>query len=163
MIKAVYFIIYISSAFENLKKMYPPAGHIYGDLWNTPQELFDDLSKLFGPFDFDPCPENPTFDGLEVEWKDNNFVNPPYSNIKLFLEKAIIEQQKNKNSTFLLPLRTTPEYFRNLILKHASGIYFLNRRVKFISQKEKKTYTTAPFDSIVVHFCGYKNDKINYP
>lgn len=45
--------------------------------WKTPKELYNELDKEFH-FDFDPSPPYPTFDGLSVEWKDSNYLNPPY-------------------------------------------------------------------------------------
>ena len=45
--------------------------------WRTPSELYEKLDAEFH-FDFDPCPPDPQFDGLEIEWGDRNFVNPPY-------------------------------------------------------------------------------------
>ena len=33
----------------------------------TPKAVYQVLDAEFG-FTFDPCPPNPTFDGLEVEW-----------------------------------------------------------------------------------------------
>jgi hypothetical protein len=44
--------------------------------WQTPKWLQQQLDSEFR-FDFDPCPHNPTFDGLAVEWGAVNFVNPP--------------------------------------------------------------------------------------
>jgi len=45
--------------------------------WKTPKDLYDKLDAEFN-FDCDPCPVNPTFDGLNIEWGKCNFVNPPY-------------------------------------------------------------------------------------
>lgn len=65
--------------------------------WNTPKRLYKELNKEFN-FDFDPCPNNPNFNGLEIEWGSSNFVNPPYST-KLqnaFVKKAVEEGKKEK-------------------------------------------------------------------
>ncbi len=35
--------------------------------WETPDALYKELDDEFH-FDFDPCPHNPTFDGLSIEW-----------------------------------------------------------------------------------------------
>lgn len=42
------------------------------DDWATPSELYNQLDKEFN-FDFDPCPINPTFDGLSIEWGGGEF------------------------------------------------------------------------------------------
>ncbi len=39
--------------------------------WQTPKAVYDELDKEFH-FDFDPCPHNPTFDGLAIEWGKSN-------------------------------------------------------------------------------------------
>lgn len=46
------------------------------DQWATPKEFYKTLNEEFG-FDFDPCPINPTFDGLSVAWGKRNYMNPP--------------------------------------------------------------------------------------
>ena len=54
------------------------------DNWATPKIMYQEyVNKGF----FDPCPLNSNFDALKIEWKDKNFVNPPYSKIKHFIEK----------------------------------------------------------------------------
>ena len=65
------------------------------DNWQTPKWLYDELNDEFN-FDFDPCPLNSTFNGLEVKWGKRNFINPPYSNVKGFLIKAH-EELENGN------------------------------------------------------------------
>ena len=57
------------------------------DMWETPQELFDELDKEFH-FDLDVCatPENakckryytPKQDGLSQPWDGTCWCNPPY-------------------------------------------------------------------------------------
>ena len=56
----------------------------------TPYDFYLDLDHEFN-FDFDPCPENPKFNGLIVDWKKSNYVNPPYNNQKAWVEKAYNE------------------------------------------------------------------------
>ena len=65
------------------------------DIWETPKEIYNFyMSRVF----FDPCPINPTFDGLNIEWKDRNFVNPPYSQLLAWVHKAIEERAKGKGT-----------------------------------------------------------------
>lgn len=47
------------------------------DNYRTPSWILD---MFFGWYD--PCPlaTMPTTDGLKVDWEDNTYVNPPYSN-----------------------------------------------------------------------------------
>jgi hypothetical protein len=45
--------------------------------WRTPKALFRALDAEFH-FDYDLCPIKPKVDGLKSEWRNINFVNPPY-------------------------------------------------------------------------------------
>ena len=61
--------------------------------WKTPKKLFEELDKEFD-FNFDPCPEYASFDGLAIDWKERNFVNPPYGNqLKLWIKKREIPEK----------------------------------------------------------------------
>lgn len=120
------------------------------DNWKTPKVFYDKLNEEFN-FDFDPCPPNPQFDGLEIDWKLNNFVNPPYGNIiAKWLEKAVKEQEKGNTSVFLIPSRTDTKWWHNYVM-NADEIRFIKGRLKF----DGAVYN-APFPSCVVVFRGKK-------
>lgn len=106
----------------------------HSDNWQTPTDIYNKLNERFN-FDFDPCPlnHNMEWDGLEVDWGNSNFINPPY-NQKLkqkFVIKAIQESQKGKVCVMLLPVSTSTKLFHDLILPNASQVMFLKGRVKF--------------------------------
>jgi site-specific DNA-methyltransferase (adenine-specific) len=115
------------------------------DEWNTPKELLEKLYREFH-FDCDPCPENPSFDGLELEWGDRNFVNPPYSDWQAWVKKGYEEYLKGKLVVFLLPARTDTKAFHKYII-HATEIRFYEGRLKFGESKN-----SAPFPSMLVIF-----------
>ncbi len=133
------------------------------DNWETPKYLYDELNKEFN-FDFDPCPicfeeiteEN---DGLLKEWKERNFINPPYSR-KLkeqFVIKAIEESKKGKLCVCLLPVSTSTKLFHEHILPNKKEIRFLKGRVKFVGFNtfgEKVTNKCGMHDSMIVIFDG---------
>lgn len=49
------------------------------DPWETPQCVYDYLEeKYFTKKYFDPCPLHADFDGLEIGWQDENYINPPH-------------------------------------------------------------------------------------
>ncbi len=102
-------------------------------LWNTPPHLLQTLYEEF-EFDFDPCPANPTFNGLEVEWGMRNFINPPFHNTEQWVKKIVQEQQKGKLCVLLIPARTCTGYFHDYILPNATKIRFLRGRLRFESQ-----------------------------
>lgn len=66
--------------------------------WKTPPEMLEKLNDEFH-FDFDPCPypRPEGFDGLDCEWGQSNWVNPPFTGgVMDWCKKAIEENQKGK-------------------------------------------------------------------
>lgn len=122
----------------------------------TPKEFYDQLNEIYH-FDFDPCPLKCTeFDGLEIDWKESNFVNPPYSKIGLWLRKAIKELEKGKKSVFLIPVRSQSQYWRDLIFPFASYIDFITGGIRFEPYKN-----ISPMPMCLVVFDP--KDKTNRP
>lgn len=88
-------------------------------------QMFAHKEKVF----FDPCPANPTFDGLSIRWKALNFVNPPFDSISAWLEHAVAQQERC-DSVFLVPFRAETRYFGDSVVGHASCvIVWINRMV----------------------------------
>lgn len=76
--------------------------------WLTPEETYKQLNAEFN-FDFDPCPfpKPDNFDGLEVEWGNVSYVNPPFKKedgggIAKWITKGIEENKKGKTVVFLI-------------------------------------------------------------
>ena len=114
--------------------------------WTTPVELYTELDHEFH-FDFDPCPVNPTFDGLKIAWKKSNFVNPPYGReIGKWLAKGFAESQLGKTVVFLIPSRTDTKWWHDYVMK-ADMIRFIKGRLKFSNHKN-----SAPFPSAIAVF-----------
>ncbi|HUS98912.1 MAG TPA: DNA N-6-adenine-methyltransferase [Candidatus Thermoplasmatota archaeon] len=114
--------------------------------WQTPKELYKKLDKKYH-FDFDPCPHNPTFDGLNIIWGTSNFVNPPYGHeISNWLKKGYEESLNGKTVVFLIPSRTDTKWWHDYVMK-AKYIHFIKGRLKFDDGKNP-----APFPSCVVIF-----------
>lgn len=81
---------------------------------------------------FDPCPlKRPDWDGLEVPWKKSNFVNPPYSEVKKWLEKGLEERKKGNKSVFLIPARTSSKYWFDSVWRKADDLVFLEGGIVF--------------------------------
>jgi site-specific DNA-methyltransferase (adenine-specific) len=114
--------------------------------WQTPKAVYDMLDAEFH-FTFDPCPHNPTFDGLEISWKSSNFVNPPYGReIGKWLKKGYEESLYGKTVVFLIPSRTDTRWWHDYVMK-AKEIRFIKGRLKFGNSKN-----SAPFPSAIVIF-----------
>ena len=97
------------------------------DNWSTPSKLY--YHYMINKY-FDPCPLYSNFNGLEIEWKEKNFVNPPYSKIKEFVNKSIEEHKKGKEVILLIPARTDTKYFRKLV-DYGSTIIFITGHYRF--------------------------------
>lgn len=117
------------------------------DDWSTPVDFYNKLNTEFN-FDFDPCPLKSSEDGLQKDWIGNIFINPPYSNIKAFLEKGLEELKKGnaKILVYLVPARTDTRWFHDYVYNKAE-IRFVKGRLKFGESKN-----SAPFPSMVVIF-----------
>ena len=111
------------------------------DDYITPQTVYNTIEKVFdyNPVTlFDPCPLFPEEDGLKINWKDFNFVNPPYSLLKEFVQKAIDESWKKHITIMLLPSKTDQEWFSKLI--HLGyKIHWFTGRLKFDNEKHHAT------------------------
>lgn len=106
---------------------------IHKDDWQTPEYILEPLKEEFGEM-FDPCPLNHdmSWDGLEIEWKKTNFINPPYSRKlkEAFIKKAYNQSRLGKTCIMLLPVSTSTKIFHEYIYGKAE-IRFLKGRVKF--------------------------------
>lgn len=108
------------------------------DDWRTPKAIYDALDAEFH-FDFDPCPyPKPDWDGLEREWGQSNFVNPPYSETEKWCRKALVESQKGKTVVMLLRLDASTKWFRDIVLPNAEIRLFYDR-ISFVNSITNKS------------------------
>lgn len=118
--------------------------------WKTPKNLYRELWREF-KFDFDPCPPNPKFNGLNINWGERNFVNPPYGReIGKWIKKGYEEWQKGKLVVFLIPSRTDTLWWHSWIMG-ADEIRFIKGRLKF-----DDSGNPAPFPSCIAIFRANK-------
>ena len=137
------------------------------DEWTTPKYLYNELNKRF-KFTLDPCSTNENHlcdkyftkedDGLSKSWKGETvYVNPPYSNIKKWVEKCYMEHKTNGTSVvMLIPSRTDTIYFHNYIY-HKADIKFIKGRLHFSNSKN-----SAPFPSMIVIYKWEINNLLTY-
>lgn len=130
------------------------------DKWETPQEVFDYLDAVHGPFNLDVCAEpctakcesyisfeqNALVQGWETSGKA--YCNPPYSNPMPWVQKAIEEKDKGVTTCMLLPADVSTKWFR--LMAQNSLYYFWRGRISFL-YKGKKTHP-AKFGSVVALF-----------
>jgi phage N-6-adenine-methyltransferase len=128
--------------------------------WATPQNLFDELNHQYN-FDVDVCAHSRNYkcekyyteddNALEQEWKGTCWMNPPYDQSAIFIEKAYEESLKGSRVVALIPARTDTKYFHNYCMQ-AEEIMFIKGRLKFGDSKN-----SAPFPSMLVVFNNHHN------
>ena len=100
----------------------------------TPKVLLDAICHMVNENAlFDPCPVNPTFDGLDVHWQSANYCNPPFQHATTWARKAVKEHlERNAVTALLLPLRPETKYTHHDILPHTAAIVVWLQRVCFL-------------------------------
>lgn len=125
----------------------------------TPKYIVD----KFGPFDFDPATTerqalkhgiwafaDKEHDGLSMVWTCYNriWINPPFTQKKEFLEKAVHTWELSRNEIYiLLPISfLTTKSFHNMV--KGAKIYLPNGRIKFESPTGK--LRSPAFGSVII-------------
>jgi len=136
------------------------------DEWESPQWLYDKLDSVFH-FTLDPCATHENHkcekyytieeNGLLQDWEDEiAFINPPYSQTKLWAKKCSEAQYGGAQIVLLIPSRTDTIYLQNYIFPDSNIICFIKGRLKFGNQKN-----SAPFPSLLAVY-GVLSDKQLY-
>ena len=155
------------------------------DEWETPDDLYESLDEEFH-FTLDPCATDENHkcekyyteeqDGLNQDWSGEIvFVNPPYSQVYEWVEKAYNESRRvsrvlprkdcplcngagggkgwmcgctcrRTTVVMLLPSRTGTRWFHDYATK-ATEVRFIRGRLKFGGSGN-----SAPFDSLILIF-----------
>ncbi len=137
----------------------------------TPPEVFAELDRRFGPFTLDAAASTHntkcrTFyskdgdrTGLDKRWHPVTWCNPPYSDIRPWVEKAWSEWRRRdiRRIVMLLPAnRTEQAWWQDLIEPHRldGSLYveFLRGRMRFIAagDDEIKPNARPPFGVCLV-------------
>lgn len=106
------------------------SGTTIGQYWITPQKLYEELDAEFH-FDFDPCPYPYKRDGIEIEWGQSNYVNPPFRKKDAinghgptaFVRKAIEENKKGKTVVLAIPVQS----YVNMLVESGAELRSLGR------------------------------------
>lgn len=142
------------------------------DEYQTPQYLYDFLDEIFH-FTLDPCASmqierqkridtkvkyTADDNGLLKSWINySTFINPPYSQIKRWIDKSI-EEFDDRVETFvktgkkpspivlLVPARTDTKWFHKIANHPYTKIFLLKGRLQFDKSKTSK----APFPSCII-------------
>lgn len=137
--------------------------------WETPQELFDQLDRVFH-FDLDAAASEQNHkcanyfteetDGLTAKWGGGNvFCNPPYGSKETgeWTRKCYEEALNGASVVLLIPARTDRRSFHEYIWgKQGVDIEFIRGRLKF--EVAGVSTEAAPFPSMLVFFNCDKED-----
>jgi len=121
------------------------------DKWGTPPIFLKKLDEEFLFDDFDPCPldwKEGDPDGLEIEWAQTTFVNPPFSKMSAWIKKADKEWRKGKTIVMIMNLKTHTHAFHEYVLKNPVEIRFLQGKINFVHPEGKKS--TNPFGNMLL-------------
>jgi len=119
------------------------------DNWSTPKWLYDYYINDLGYYD--PCPlYDDSMNLKKLLLVDKKmFVNPPYSDIKTWVDWLILVHDHYKNDIkLLIPARTDTKYFHEL-LNYGVSIFAFKGRLKFGDSKNG-----APFPSLLITLKG---------
>lgn len=81
--------------------------------------------------------DTPEFDGLSIPWKKFNYVNPPYSDKRPWIQKAINETKNGNTTVMLLPHIPDAIWYHDLIIPN-SEILSLRGRLQLDNGKHPK-------------------------
>jgi phage N-6-adenine-methyltransferase len=133
------------------------------DLWQTPKEIFNFYKKMY-KLSFDVAANNKNHmtdcyydflsgeDALKEPWSMyGNWCNPPYSNIKPWVEKAIKEMREGNLTVMLIPSDTSASWFR-LAYDHCSECHLISGRISFVRADTQERQSGNNKGSVVFVF-----------
>ena len=131
------------------------------DSWRTPPELFYWLNWILNfQFEIDAAAiqENALCDlfftdGLETSWHKHGkriYINPPYSDLARWLQKAYLESQLGCTCVVLIPSHKGESWWDDWIIDKAERVILLKGRIRFIHPVSGQLEKQAPFGSSFV-------------
>lgn len=153
------------------------------DIRETPQDFFDILNEEFD-FDIDVCASKKNtkvpdcyitekVDSFSIDWAvwchyNSNYnmrpvypwlawMNPPYSNIMPWLEKAARERDNDVTTVTLLPASVSSKWFHKWIWNATSHVTRTNIEIRFPTKRLVfgPHFTGAKWPSMVVIFRAF--------
>ena len=138
------------------------------DEWYTPRELVKGLADHYagGQFTLDaaatavsakaPQYYDEQTDALRQDWHADAgggvvWLNPPFSNIKPFLAKAVEAARQATTVVCVLPARIDTGWWHDHVMDHASEVLAIRGRVKF-ERPDGVGAAGAPFPTAIVVF-----------
>lgn len=128
------------------------------DEWGTESEIYFyglNISKITPKLDVCATDDNAVLDnyftkkqnGLLQEWNQDFFMNPPYSEITLWMEKAYNEHKKhNVNGLILVYAKTDTKWWHKYV-EGIAEVHFIKGRLKFVTPEGELSKNSAPYPS----------------
>lgn len=114
----------------------------------TPWEILHIAQETMGAIMLDPCAArehnttahdnyyHPEQDGLELPWVNGTYVNPPFGDLKRWLEKSVHEYQRGvREQLLLVPVRARSRWWCDYMIDMPTAIAWL-KRIKFVGYKQ---------------------------
>lgn len=133
------------------------------DEWQTPPFITSWI-KFYTPFDVDLCATKDNAlaktyfskqeNCLDRDWHKFGkvgYCNPPYSNVRPFLEKAIQERDQGFRSIFLIPSPNGERHYHDCVFGQADKIVFITGRLSF-STPQNKPVNGNPRGSCLIYY-----------
>lgn len=145
------------------------------DLWQTPKWLFNKLNDEFD-FKLDVAASDQNHlclnyvtqqdDALTIQWSDRVsageaiWCNPPYSNTKEWVDKAIKESKGNKNTiVMLLPSDTSTKWFKEASETCSEIFLMVGGRISFVRYDTQEEIKGNPKGSILLIWRQFSKGK----
>jgi len=136
------------------------------DTYNTPDHVFKQLNDIFN-FDLDvacdssnvKCPDGFMFDkgqnGLTESWANRRiFCNPPFSTKSKWIEKAVMEVEKNRCPivVMVLPLNSmSASSFHYFVIRGGYFFEVLKGRISFLDNDTKQEAKNNNTGTVIVY------------
>jgi len=113
------------------------------DLWETPPDVLEEAMikyDIHPTLDVCAYPLNAKFpkfftpinDALTQEWRENFFMNPPYSQITQWMQKAYEQHKKHNVNALILVFAKTSVKWWHAFVEGKAETHFQQGRIKFL-------------------------------
>ena len=143
--------------------------------WETPRSFVKFVEEQFNiEFDIDVAADDQNKkapmcyreedDGLSLAWEQwehrTTYVwcNPPYNNVKEWVEKAIEQTRYDCETYMLIPAATDTILFHDCVVPNASKIFFIKGRMNFTSKYAVKNSSSNQASMLVIFSPIIKTD-----
>jgi len=129
------------------------------DEWETPPWLWERLNTVFR-FNLDVCAtkenrltEDWLYNALVQDWDQINYMNPPYSNVRPYLTRAVDMAERGKTTVALIKGDPSTTWWNDLV-KDKATLLWIPKRVRFYYKGQAGPHV-ANFPSVIAIYWGF--------